>query len=38
MHLNMIISEPAIKIINNCNVIAVYWLRSQTTSHGDFNF
>ena len=34
-HINMIISEPAIEI--KCNVnIAVCWLKSQTTSHGDF--
>ena len=38
MHVNMIISEPAIKIIK-CNVnIAVYWLKSQTTYHGDFMY
>ena len=35
MHMNMIISEPTIKIINKCNInIAVY----QTTSHGDFMY
>ena len=38
MQVNMIISELA-KIINNCNVsIAMYWLKSQTTSHDDFTF
>ena len=33
----MTISEPAIKI--KCNVnITVYYLKSQTTSHGDFMY
>ena len=36
MHVNMIISESAVKIINKCNAyIAVYWLKSQSTSQGD---
>ena len=26
MHMNKIISVIAIKIVNKCNVIAVYWL------------
>ena len=39
MHMNMIISKPAIKISKKCNVnIAVFWLKSQTTSHGDFMY
>ena len=38
MHVNMTISEPAFKIINKRKVIAVYWLKPQTTSHGDFMF
>ena len=40
MHVNVIISEPAVKIINKCNVIAMYryGLKSQTASHGDFMF
>ena len=37
MHVNMIISEPAIKIKRNIN-IAVYCLKSQTTRHGDFMY
>ena len=32
MHVNVIISEPAIKTINKYNVnIAMYWFKSQTT-------
>ena len=39
MHVNVIIREPAVKIINKCNVnIAVCWLKLQTTSHGDFMY
>ena len=38
MHTNMIISEPAIKIINKYNVIAMYRLKSQTTRQGDFMY
>ena len=34
IHVNMIINEPTFKIINKCNVIAIYWLKSQTTSRG----
>ena len=38
MHVNMIISESAVKIIK-CNVnIAVQLLKSQATSHGDFMY
>ena len=38
MHMNMIISKPTIKIIK-CNVnIAVYRLKSQNTSYGDFMY
>ena len=38
MHVNMIIGEPAVKIIK-CNVnIAVYWLKSNTISHGDYMY
>ena len=36
MCVNMIISLPTIKIINEHNFIAVYWYKSQTTTHGDF--
>ena len=34
----MIISEKAAKINNKCNVIAIYWLKSQTTCYGDFMY
>ena len=34
----MIIGMLAIKIINKHNVNAVYWFKSQTTSHGGFMF
>ena len=37
MHMKMIyISEPTVKIIKYNVNIAVYWLKSQTISHGDF--
>ena len=38
MHVNMIISEPAIKIIKRNVNIAVHRLNSQATSHGDFMY
>ena len=34
--MNVIISEPAVKIFKYN--IAVHWLKSQTTSHGDFMY
>ena len=36
MHVNMIISEPAVEIINSNVDIVMHWFKSQTTSHGDF--
>ena len=38
MHVNTIISEPAVKIIKRNVNIAVYRLNSQATSHGDFMY
>ena len=38
MHMNTIISEPAIKIIKRNVNIAVQWLNSQATSHGDLMY
>ena len=34
MHVNMIINALTVEIINKRNVIAMYWSKSQTTSHG----
>ena len=38
MHVNTIISEPAVKIIKRNVNIAVWRLNSQATSHGDFMY
>ena len=38
MDVNMIISQSAFKIIKRNVKIAVYCLKSQTTSHGDFMY
>ena len=38
MHVNMIISESAVKIIKHNVNVTVKWLKSQATSHGDFMY
>ena len=37
VHMNMIISVPADKIVNKCNVITMYWFKLQM-SQGDLRY